>query len=345
MAEVRLQGVKKRFGSTEVLSGVDLTIPSGEFVVFVGPSGCGKSTLLRIVAGLEEATEGEVWIDGRPVDGASPKARGVAMVFQSYALYPHMTVRENIAFPLKLSRVPAAEIKRRVAEAATLLGVEAHLDKKPGQLSGGQKQRVAIGRAMVRNPRVFLFDEPLSNLDAQLRGRMRSEISLLHRRLGCTVVYVTHDQVEAMTLADRIVVLNQGSVEQVGSPLELYRSPRTRFVASFIGTPSMNFCPSDALPLPRPPGRAKSVGFRPEHTRLSKGEGEWLRLGDGKVALVEMLGETTHVHAQWRDHVVVAEVRTELAPRRDGQVELWIRPDDLFFFDGTGRRIAIGVDT
>ncbi|OYW35503.1 MAG: ABC transporter, partial [Brevundimonas sp. 12-68-7] len=247
MAEVALRGITKSFGATPVLKGVDLDVADGEFVVFVGPSGCGKSTLLRVIAGLEEPDAGEVAIAGRTVNALSPSDRGIAMVFQSYALYPHMTVRQNMAFGLTLAKTDRAEVDRRVNAAADILNIADYLDRKPKALSGGQRQRVAIGRAIVREPEVFLFDEPLSNLDAALRVRMRYEFAALHQRLKTTMVYVTHDQVEAMTLADRIVVLNGGVVEQVGAPLELYEHPQTRFVAEFIGSPKMNLIPAEMV--------------------------------------------------------------------------------------------------
>ncbi len=238
---LRLRGIEKRFGSVSIIRGIDITAEKGEFVVFVGPSGCGKSTLLRMIAGLEEVSGGDVFIDGTRVTDTEPAKRQVSMVFQSYALFPHMSVRDNIAFGLKMSKVPKAEIEKQVAEAARILQMEPLLDRKPRQLSGGQRQRVAIGRAIVRHPKLFLFDEPLSNLDAELRAQMRVEIARLHRDLGVTMVYVTHDQVEAMTLADRIVVLRSGLVEQVGSPQDLYDRPANTFVAGFIGSPKMNF--------------------------------------------------------------------------------------------------------
>ncbi len=241
MAGLELQQVVKRFGAVEVIHGIDLKIDSGEFIVFVGPSGCGKSTLLRMIAGLESVTEGDVLIDGEVVNAIPAVKRGLAMVFQSYALYPHMSVRKNLSFGLETMRAPKAEITQRVAEAAEILQIGELLDRKPGQLSGGQRQRVAIGRAIVREPKIFLFDEPLSNLDAELRMQMRVEINKLHRRLRSTMIFVTHDQVEAMTLADRIVVLRAGVVEQIGSPLELYNEPENLFVAGFIGSPRMNF--------------------------------------------------------------------------------------------------------
>ena len=244
MATLELQSISKSFGSATVLNEVNLTIRDKEFVVFVGPSGCGKSTLLRIIAGLEEATEGRVLIGGRDVSSAPPVDRGISMVFQSYALYPHLTVFENIAFPLRVMRMREPELAERVKRAAAILHLGEQLRHKPGQLSGGQRQRVAIGRSIVRNPEIFLFDEPLSNLDAALRGDMRVELAQLHQELAATMIYVTHDQVEAMTMADRIVVIKEGAVEQIGSPMQLYHHPQTRFVAGFIGQPSMNFVPA-----------------------------------------------------------------------------------------------------
>jgi len=240
VAELELRGVRKSFHAVEVIHGLDLTVKSGSFTVFVGPSGCGKSTLLRMIAGLEDVTAGEIRLDGQRFEHLLPSSRGMAMVFQSYALYPHMNVRENLRFGLVCQKVPKAEIATRIARAADILQITHLLDRQPSQLSGGQSQRVAIGRAIVKEPKAFLFDEPLSNLDAELRVKMRSEIAALHRRLGSTMIYVTHDQVEAMTLADRIVVLNGGEIEQVGTPLELYHSPANLFVAGFIGSPKMN---------------------------------------------------------------------------------------------------------
>jgi ABC-type sugar transport system ATPase subunit len=340
MASVELRKAKKQYGSAVVIPELDLEVRSGEFMVLVGPSGCGKSTLLRMVAGLEDISGGTVAIDGKVVNDLSPKARNVAMVFQNYALYPHMTVRENLAFALKLSKMPATEIDRRVAEAASTLGLTEHLAKKPGHLSGGQKQRVAMGRAMVRRPSVFLFDEPLSNLDAQLRVKMRSEISLLHRSQKATTLYVTHDQVEAMTLADRIAVLYQGKLEQLGTPLEVYNDPATQFVASFIGTPSMNFLPAPAFPKELLPAEANLVGFRPEKTQLSAAtvSGK-IALGTGKVMLVELLGTVAHVHLQLGVHTVVSEMRTEDAPKVEEGIGVYTDPKSLFYFDTSGRRV------
>ena len=297
MADLRLRGVRKIFGgSTEVLRGLDLDIADGEFMVFVGPSGCGKSTLLRLIAGLDTATAGEIRIGGQRMDDVPPADRGVAMVFQSYALYPHMTVAQNLGFALRMAGRPAREIAAAVGRAAEILQLGALLDRKPKALSGGQRQRVAIGRAIVREPRVFLFDEPLSNLDAALRVQMRLELARLHRALGTTMVYVTHDQVEAMTLGDRIALFNGGRLEQVGPPLELYERPRTRFVAGFLGQPQMNFLPlaqldsASRLLLAGSPDEGHSewaLGVRPDHLQLL-GEGAGL---PGRVERVEHVGD------------------------------------------------------
>ena len=288
MGRITLETVGKEFGNTKVIQGVDLDVADGEFVVFVGPSGCGKSTLLRLIAGLEDVSSGRILIDGEDVTDAPPAKRGLAMVFQSYALYPHMSVRNNIAFPLKMAKMDTASIEKKVADAARILNLADYLDRKPGQLSGGQRQRVAIGRAIVRNPKAFLFDEPLSNLDAALRGTMRLEISELHHSLKTTMVYVTHDQVEAMTLADKIVVLNAGRIEQVGSPLDLYKSPANQFVAGFIGSPTMNFVTG----APAANRQAATIGVRPEHIAISKDTGEWA----GTVGVAEHLGSDTFLH-------------------------------------------------
>lgn len=330
--------VKKSYGNQAVIHGLDLKIRSGEFMVLVGPSGCGKSTLLRMVAGLEDITEGQLLIDGQLVNHLSPKERGVAMVFQNYALYPHMTVWDNMAFSLKLSKLPNEEIERRVTEAAKILAIDNHLKKKPNQLSGGQKQRVAMGRAMVRHPKVFLFDEPLSNLDAQLRVKMRSEISMLHRRLKSTIIYVTHDQVEAMTLADRVAILYQGKLEQVGAPLEVYHNPRTKFVASFIGTPSMNFVKKEGFVRSTPVGTYE-IGFRPETTAIGSPTPGRFSLGKGKVTLVEPLGLTALVHLAWRQETIVVELKTGPFPEIDSECEITLSEKDLFFFDQEGRRV------
>jgi multiple sugar transport system ATP-binding protein len=288
MGNIVLKKVNKSFGATQVIPGIDLTINEGEFVVFVGPSGCGKSTLLRLIAGLEDTTSGKIEIDGRDVTGEAPAKRGLAMVFQSYALYPHMTVKKNIAFPLKMARMPEDQIEKKVTEAARVLNLTNYLERKPGQLSGGQRQRVAIGRAIVREPSAFLFDEPLSNLDAALRGTMRLEISELHQQLKTTMIYVTHDQVEAMTMADKIVVLNAGNIEQVGSPMDLYHRPDNIFVAGFIGSPKMNLVGGATAQ----PYGAPTMGIRPEHLGISTTEGAW----KGMAGVAEHLGSDTFVH-------------------------------------------------
>jgi lactose/L-arabinose transport system ATP-binding protein len=316
MAEtsVVLSGIRKSFGSLEVVHGIDLTIDEGSFVVFVGPSGCGKSTLLRMIAGLEEVTDGEIEIKGRNVTDLDPSERGIAMVFQSYALYPHMSVRENLAFGLKMARTDQAEIDARVGAASAILKIDHLLDRRPGQLSGGQRQRVAIGRAIVRKPDVFLFDEPLSNLDAELRVSMRIEIARLHRELGNTMIYVTHDQTEAMTLADKIVVLRDGNIEQEGSPRELYENPANLFVAGFIGSPRMNLldavwtgdgtievagnrlrAPIEGRDLQ--PGQKITFGIRPEHLKIAQ-DGTGLR---ATVDFAEYLGGTQFLYCQLAD--------------------------------------------
>ena len=288
MGRIHLKQVQKKFGDVEVIPPLDLGIEDGEFVVFVGPSGCGKSTLLRLIAGLEDTTSGTIEIDGQDATDTPPAKRGLAMVFQSYALYPHMSVRKNIAFPMRMAKISEDEQKKRIEAAAKSLNLTDYLDRKPGQLSGGQRQRVAIGRAIVREPAAFLFDEPLSNLDAALRVGMRMEISELHKKLDTTMIYVTHDQVEAMTMADKIVVLQAGVIEQVGSPLELYRTPRNLFVAGFIGSPKMNFIEGEEAAK----HGAQTIGIRPEHIDVSTTEGTW----QGKVGVAEHLGSDTFIH-------------------------------------------------
>ena len=285
MGQITLHQVRKSFGEVDVIPGVDLRIEDGEFVVFVGPSGCGKSTLLRLIAGLEDTTSGRIEIDGKDATTLPPAKRGLAMVFQSYALYPHMTVKKNIGFPLKMAGMDAVEAEKRIQRAASVLNLSNYLDRKPGQLSGGQRQRVAIGRAIVREPAAFLFDEPLSNLDAALRVGMRQEISELHQSLKTTMVYVTHDQVEAMTMADKIVVLNAGRIEQVGSPLDLYHRPKNLFVAGFIGSPKMNLIAGPEAAK----HNATTVGIRPEH--ITVGDGPW----EGVVGLSEHLGSDSFI--------------------------------------------------
>ena len=286
-SSVVLKDIRKSFGAVDVIKGVNLTVEPGEFCVFVGPSGCGKSTLLRLISGLEEATSGVIEIGGTDVTDAEPSARGIAMVFQSYALYPHLSVRDNIGFGLSLAKLPKDQIKAKVEAAAAALKLTDYLDRKPKALSGGQRQRVAIGRAIVRDPKVFLFDEPLSNLDAALRAQMRIELSDLHRKLGATMIYVTHDQVEAMTMADKIVVLNGGKIEQVGSPMDLYNAPVSPFVAGFIGSPKMNLYPGDAAG-----ERCGTYGIRPEHLRLTSDAPRWT----GTVRHVERLGADTVIY-------------------------------------------------
>ncbi|ESZ27327.1 ABC transporter ATP-binding protein [Mesorhizobium sp. L2C084A000] len=287
MGSLNIENVKKAFGPVEVLKGINLEVNDGEFVVFVGPSGCGKSTLLRVIAGLEDSTSGRVVIDGADVSATPPAKRGIAMVFQTYALYPHLTVKNNMGLGLKQAGTPAAEIERRIGIASSMLSLEPYLERRPAELSGGQRQRVAIGRAVVREPKLFLFDEPLSNLDAALRVNTRLEIAQLHRRLKATMIYVTHDQVEAMTLADKIVVLNAGRIEQIGGPMELYNSPANEFVAGFIGSPKMNFVDGARLG-----ETAKTIGVRPEHLTVDPKSGAW----KGTVVHAEHLGADTNLY-------------------------------------------------
>ncbi|MEI9417117.1 ABC transporter ATP-binding protein [Mesorhizobium sp. Cs1321R2N1] len=333
MGNITLKNVSKSFGSTSIIPGLDLVIENGEFVVFVGPSGCGKSTLLRLIAGLEDTSGGTINIDGRDVTGEAPAKRKLAMVFQSYALYPHMTVAKNIAFPLKMAGEDQATIDRKVKDAARVLNLTNYLERRPGQLSGGQRQRVAIGRAIVRQPSAFLFDEPLSNLDAALRGTMRLEISELHHQLKTTMIYVTHDQVEAMTMADKIVVLNAGNIEQVGSPMELYKTPRNLFVAGFIGSPKMNLiegAPADKY-------RARTIGIRPEHMQISTTAGDW----KATVGVAEHLGSDTFLHVQ-------ADGVGPLTVRADGELAvhhgdtIYLTPDKakLHRFGADGKAMA-----
>ncbi len=332
MGSIRLENVSKSFGETAVIPSIDLDIENGEFVVFVGPSGCGKSTLLRLVAGLEDTTGGRILIDGKDMTDTPPSKRGLAMVFQSYALYPHMSVYRNIAFPLRMAGVDKAEIDRKVREAARVLNLTDYLDRRPGQLSGGQRQRVAIGRAIVRAPTAFLFDEPLSNLDAALRVGMRLEISELHQSLGTTMIYVTHDQVEAMTMADKIVVLNRGRIEQVGSPLTLYRNPKNLFVAGFIGSPKMNFVTGEEAAK----RGAATIGIRAEHIALAAEAGPW----HGTIGVVEHLGSDTFFH-------VTVDGVGPLTVRADGEAayghgaRVFLRPDEskIHRFDAAGQAL------
>ena len=350
MATVSVRSVRKAFGSVEVLHGVDVEVADGEFVILVGPSGCGKSTLLRMIAGLENITRGEIAIGGRVVNNVAPKERDIAMVFQNYALYPHMTVRDNMAFSLTLLNAPKSVIEEKVGRAAAILGLQPYLDRYPRQLSGGQRQRVAMGRAIVRDPQVFLFDEPLSNLDAKLRVAMRAEIKELHQRLKVTTVYVTHDQIEAMTMADKIVVMNGGNVEQMGAPLELYDRPRNLFVAGFIGSPAMNFIKGRieggvfragdvALPLPSDPGQAREgqalvYGIRPEHLRLDAAGVA------ATVHVTEPTGSETQVIMHLAGSQVVGAFRERIA-EKPGQ-HLHIAPDPALvhlFDEQTGTRL------
>jgi lactose/L-arabinose transport system ATP-binding protein len=350
---VALRDVRKSYGNLEVIHGIDLTVEEGEFVVFVGPSGCGKSTLLRMIAGLEEVTDGEIGIKGRDVTDLDPSDRGIAMVFQSYALYPHMSVRDNLAFGLKMANTPPAEIIRRVAHASGILKIDPLLDRRPGQLSGGQRQRVAIGRAIVREPDVFLFDEPLSNLDAELRVSMRIEIARLHRQLGNTMIYVTHDQTEAMTLADKIVVLRDGRVEQVGTPRTVYEDPDNVFVAGFIGSPRMNLLEAtnagdglvnlagatlSGLPggAPLSVGDSLIFGIRPEHIELSAS-------GDGfaaRVDFAEYLGSTQYLYCTLDDgQSLIVERREGDDVESGSRIALTASVDRRRFFRQSGERI------
>ena len=359
MTEIRLSEVKKAYGPVDVIHGIDLVVDSGEFCVFVGPSGCGKSTLLRIIAGLEDITSGSVIIEGETVNGIPASERGLAMVFQSYALYPHMSVYKNMAFGLENSKMPKAEIEERVTNAAKLLQLDAYLNRKPKALSGGQRQRVAIGRAIVRDPKAFLFDEPLSNLDAELRVAMRKELAALHANIGGTMIYVTHDQVEAMTLADKIVVLQAGRIEQVGTPLELYNKPQNAFVAGFIGSPRMNIVEARAethegalalvgagfhIPVPATIGLAAgescSFGVRPEHLELAEGDADL----KAQVTLTEQLGGETYLYCD-------AEGLPQITVHRPGQLAinpgeslaLTVDRTQLHIFDANGKTLANGL--
>ncbi len=361
MAELQLRGINKSFGQVAVIHNVDLDVGDGEFVVFVGPSGCGKSTLLRTISGLEEPTSGQVFIGGEDVTDYDPSERGVAMVFQSYALYPHMTVEQNLGFGLRMGGMPRDQVATRVAEAARILEIEDLLARKPRQLSGGQRQRVAIGRAIVREPKAFLFDEPLSNLDAELRVQMRIEIAKLHQQLGATMVYVTHDQVEAMTLADRIVVLRGGHIEQQGTPIELYDNPDNIFVAGFIGSPRMNFIAAEivsangheaqvrpiefsstAIPVRTrtsrgQPGDRVSLGIRPEHFIDAAGAPAKL---SARAQVVEQLGGVSYVYAAGEGGAqITVQQRGHSAMATDSLVEFGVEPKAALLFDAAGLRL------
>lgn len=333
MGRIQLKNVTKSFGDVQVIPPLDLTIEDGEFTVFVGPSGCGKSTLLRMIAGLEDLTSGEVEIDGKLATNVPPSQRGLAMVFQSYALYPHMTVRKNIGFPLRMAKMAQSEIDQRVETAAKSLNLMDYLDRKPADLSGGQRQRVAIGRAIVREPAAFLFDEPLSNLDAALRVGMRLEIGELHERLKTTMIYVTHDQVEAMTMANKIVVLRAGVIEQVGTPLELYHKPQNAFVAGFIGSPKMNFVSGAEAQK----HDASTIGIRPEHTEVSMTDGLW----KGRVGVAEHLGSDTflHVHDTGVAEMITVRVNGDISVHHGDTVYLTPQTDQLHKFDAQGLRL------
>jgi sn-glycerol 3-phosphate transport system ATP-binding protein len=353
MAEIALRDIRKSYGKTEVVHGVGLDIAAGEFVVILGPSGCGKSTLLRMVAGLESITSGTIEIAGTIVNKMEPRERGCAMVFQNYALYPHMTVGENIGYSLKIAGMPRAARKAKVGEVAESLGLTEFLDRKPGQLSGGQRQRVAMGRAMIREPRVFLYDEPLSNLDARLRVAMRVEIRKLHQRLGTTTLFVTHDQVEAMTLADRVVVMNKGVVEQVGTPQEVYGRPATTYVAGFIGTPGLNLLKGVADPSrgvvtladgqsmaydrqrwPRVAAGPVMAGFRAENVRIGKGGVE------GRFEFAEELGAARLLHGAFAGQQAVAHVAAHDDIEAGDPVSFLVDPADLHLFDAeSGKRL------
>lgn len=334
MGQIELKQVTKSFGDVQVIPPLDLTIQDGEFTVFVGPSGCGKSTLLRLIAGLEDMTSGHIEIDGTDATDLVPAKRGLAMVFQSYALYPHMSVRKNIAFPLRMAKMDQAEIDRRVNAAAEVLNLKDYIDRRPGQLSGGQRQRVAIGRAIVREPSAFLFDEPLSNLDAALRVGMRMEISQLHKKLATTMIYVTHDQVEAMTMADKIVVLHAGVIEQVGSPLELYRAPRNTFVAGFIGSPKMNLITGEEAAK----HDATTIGIRPEHIDVVENGGVWT----GTVGVAEHLGSDTffHIHNTGLAETLTVRAIGDVSLRHGDTIHLSPRMDEIHRFDAEGLRIV-----
>ncbi len=363
MADVTLEQVTKRFGQVSVVEGLDLQVEDREFMVLVGPSGCGKSTALRMIAGLEDITAGTISIGGRIVNDVAPKDRDIAMVFQDYALYPHMSVRQNLEFGLKIRKIPRQEVNKRVAEAAEILGITHLLDRKPKQLSGGQRQRVAVGRAIVRKPSVFLFDEPLSNLDAKLRVQMRAEITRLQRRLKTTTIYVTHDQVEAMTMGDRIAVMNDGRLKQIGTPLQLYERPANVFVAQFIGTPPMNFFPATlsdggatlvargfSLPVPDShravtagrDGRELLVGVRPENVMGNGGgtRGATTTLSI-EVEMVETLGREVAVHGRIGDDLLVATLGRYQAPEYGAKLDLVVELEALHFFDtGTQQRLT-----
>lgn len=360
MSALALNNIKKRFGSTTTIHGVDLTIEPGEFIVFVGPSGCGKSTLLRMIAGLESVSSGTITINDKDVTDLAPNQRDIAMVFQSYALYPHMSVAENLSFGMRMRNTPKNEISERVGKAVDILQLGDYLQRKPGELSGGQCQRVAIGRALVQEPEIFLFDEPLSNLDAELRVKMRLEIAALHRRLGNTMIYVTHDQTEAMTLADRIVVLKDGQIEQVGTPMELYQSPKTEFVAGFIGSPKMNLLPITLIngaentqnnttkivfahnaslqqTLPYSLAEDKqdlTLGVRPEHITIDANEGLEVKVSD-----IEQLGAISFIYCQLAGKTVCVQTSATVLPAIGDTIYLNFASEHVYLFDTSGNTL------
>jgi len=332
MGRITLEGVQKSFGPVDIIKGADLDIPDGAFVVFVGPSGCGKTTLLRLIAGLEDVSGGKILIDGKNVVDVPPAKRGLSMVFQSYALYPHMSVRGNIAFGLKMAGLPKDEINRKVEAAAATLNLTPYLDRKPRELSGGQRQRVAIGRAIVREPKAFLFDEPLSNLDAALRVQMRLEVTRLQKQLATTAIYVTHDQVEAMTMADKIVVLSAGKIEQYGSPLELYERPANLFVAGFIGSPKMNLISGDTAT----GYGAATIGVRPEHLKVDADGKGW----PGKVIIAEHLGSDTFLYVDAGPlGTLTVRGAGEIGVKTGDQIALVPDPNRIYRFDTNGNAI------
>ncbi|MCB5160968.1 ABC transporter ATP-binding protein [Marinomonas algarum] len=359
MSYLTITDLQKHYDNYHALRGINLSITEGEFVVFVGPSGCGKSTLLRTIAGLESSTGGTIELDGRDITELASSKRDLAMVFQSYALYPHMTVADNLSFALRLAKVSDAEIQEKVRSVSASLQLDALLERKPKELSGGQRQRVAIGRAIVRQPKVFLFDEPLSNLDAALRVQMRLELARLHKKLGTTMIYVTHDQVEAMTLADRVVILNAGQIEQVGTPLELYRKPNSRFVAEFIGTPKMNLIPADKIthkadelvfdlfghtihfPAKRIKGTQPDstiVGIRPEHLSLVEEGGDLT----GRIELVEHLGSEAYAHIQLlNDQTIIVKAAARLELKDGQEVHIKVDVDEIILFDDNNKVISV----
>ncbi|TPW27353.1 sn-glycerol-3-phosphate ABC transporter ATP-binding protein UgpC [Martelella alba] len=362
MGQLELKKIYKNYGIYDVIKGIDLNVNEGEFVVFVGPSGCGKSTLLRMIAGLEDISGGDITIDGDRVNNLPPVKRGISMVFQSYALYPHMSVYENIAFPLRVQKMAEPQVRGRVEGAAKILQLEERLQQKPGMLSGGQRQRVAIGRAIVRKPKIFLFDEPLSNLDAALRSEMRIELTRLHHDLKATMIYVTHDQVEAMTMADRIVVLNAGDIAQVGAPLELYHKPRNLFVAGFIGNPKMNFLPVNCLSVsdagvtvefrgqtitvpvasrPQLAGKVLTLGIRPEHTVLGPGDMSVTMAPN----VIERLGINTIAYAALDDETTFCSLIAGSAPVKvDEEITIGINAGDCHLFDTAGYALERKVE-